>query len=73
MPILQAAVHGLASDQHHCRGILFTAGNASLSSDPQIYLPGGNGDDHKDGADAEGSDCNLEVLRHSDLAPYSRR
>jgi hypothetical protein len=34
MPILQAAVHGLASDQHRCRGILFTAGNASLSSDP---------------------------------------
>lgn len=72
MPILQAAV--MASHRVNiCRGILFTAGNASLSSDPQIYLPGGNGDDHKDGADAEGSDCNLEALRHGELAPYSRR
>lgn len=72
MPILQAAVYSLAIDQHRLRGLLFSAGNASLGGDPQIYLTGDNGDDHNDGADGEGSNCNAEVLRHGEITPYSR-
>lgn len=62
--IPQAAVHRLASDQHCCRGILVKAGTARFRGDPQIYLSGDKGDNHNCRADAEGSDCNLEVLRH---------
>ncbi|KWR83892.1 hypothetical protein RM96_28120 [Cupriavidus sp. IDO] len=36
----------------------------SLYDFPQIYLSGDDGDDHNDGANAEGSDCHLEVSRH---------
>ncbi len=73
MPILQAAVHSFATDQHPWCGLLFSAGNVNLSGDLQIYLAGDNGDEHYDDADTQGSNCNLEVFPHDKIAPYSGR
>ncbi len=64
MSILQTVVHRLAADQHHSRGLFLCLSYVRLGGAAQIYLPGDNGDDHNDGADAEDPDHELKVSRH---------
>ncbi|QUN32169.1 hypothetical protein KB879_38840 (plasmid) [Cupriavidus sp. KK10] len=68
MLILQTIVHRLAANQHHCRGFLIRIGYVSLCGAAQIYLPGDNGDDHNDGADAEDPGQELKISRHGGIA-----
>ncbi|WP_454743347.1 hypothetical protein [Cupriavidus necator] len=64
VPVVKAVVHRLAADQHHCRRFLISDGYAGFRGAPQIYLPGDDGDNHNDGADAEGTGRKLKVSCH---------
>jgi len=66
--ILQTMMHRLTADQHPCRGFLPRSGNVSVRGDSQLDLPRDNGDDHKDGTDAERSGGDAEGWRHGEIA-----
>ncbi len=66
MPTLQAAVHHLTPHHHRSCGFLVSADKAIFCG-LQIDFPRDNGDDHNDGADAERSNGNGEVLRHGEI------
>ncbi|WP_164705016.1 hypothetical protein [Cupriavidus necator] len=70
--MLQTIVHRLAADQHHYRGFHIRIGYVSLCGGPQIYLAEGDGDDHNDGADADGSGQKLKVSCHESRADSRR-
>jgi len=64
VPTLQTGMHCLAADHHHCRGFLIGVGLVGLRGAAQICLPGGDGGDHNDGANAKDPGHQLKVTSH---------
>jgi len=64
VPVVKAAVHCLAADQHLSHRLLILLGSAGFRGALQIDLPGYDGDDHNDDTDAAGSGHKLKVSCH---------